>query len=96
MPLGRGVSDVLREDVGIGKFHLLGEGVVRAQGGEEGGGGQSAQREQCRPVEKLTAVDLAVGVVVVELEQFRGKVFGSETFHGFAPIQASDCPAGRG
>src|SRR5450830_103429 len=83
--LGRGVGDVVGNDVRVGEFNLLGQGVVGAQGGEQRRRGQPAKGEQCGTVEKLAAVKLAVGVAVVELQQFGGKVFGGETSHRCCP-----------
>ncbi|KNH47366.1 hypothetical protein ACS73_05605 [Pseudomonas lini] len=75
------VSDVLGGDVRVGKLHLFGQRIIRAQGGEEGCGCQAAQGEQRRTIKKLSPVDFAVGVVVVEFEQFRGKIFRCDTVH---------------
>jgi hypothetical protein len=66
--LGGWIGDVFGNDVRVSKFNLLGERIIRAQGGEERAGGQTAQSEQRRPIQKLSPVDLAVGVVVVQFE----------------------------
>ena len=46
-----------------------------------GGLTASALLAALSPIQKLSPVDLAVGVVVVQFEQFRSKVFRSETGH---------------
>ncbi|MNF89017.1 hypothetical protein D3C84_715220 [compost metagenome] len=43
--LGRGVGDVLGDDVRVGKRHLFGQGIVGTQGGEERTGGQATKGE---------------------------------------------------
>jgi len=60
---------------------LLGQRIVGAQGREQSRGGQAAKGEQRGAVEKFAAIDLAVGVAVIKLQQFGGKVFRGETSH---------------
>ncbi|MNP23784.1 hypothetical protein D3C76_1165050 [compost metagenome] len=86
--LGRGVGDVLGDDVRVGEFDLFGKGVIRAQGRQQRTSGQATQGEQRGAVEKFAPVDQAMGVVVVEFQQLRGKVFCSETGHRCASSSA--------
>ncbi len=87
VPLGRRVGNILGNNVRVGEFHLFGQCVVGAQRGKQRAGGQAAKSEQRCAIEKLAPIDPAVRVVVIELKQFRSKVFCSETFHQYASFR---------
>ncbi len=80
--VGRGIFEVFGEHAVVLLGHLGGEGVLRAQHLEQGGGGQAADGELGGPVDEAAAVDLAVDVVVVEVEQFLVEILRGAAGHG--------------
>ncbi len=78
---GRGIADILGDDVGVGKGDLLRQRIVGRERVEHGDRRHAAQGEGGGAVEEFAAVEFAVHVEIVELEQFGGEVSGSQTFH---------------
>ena len=68
--LGRGILGVFGLDAFVVLGHLLGEGVVRSERFEQRGDGDPADGEARGAFEESASVHPAVGVVVVEIEEF--------------------------
>jgi hypothetical protein len=81
MTVGRGIVNILRADIRVGKRHLLRQGIVGFQQVKQRQRGHSADGIFPRQLEKLTFADFTVGIVVVVLEQLLREIFGRQSRH---------------
>ena len=72
--LRRRYSRVFGADALVVFRHLLGPGVIGLQHLEDGGGGQPADGELSRPVQKRATIDAAMDVLVKQIQQLLRKV----------------------
>jgi hypothetical protein len=84
--LGRGGGDGFGVDRRVVRSDLLGERLVGHQAVDHRGDGQAADGEFGGLVEKLPLADLAVGVTIIEIEQFLIEIAGFLPFHDFSPL----------
>jgi len=81
----RRIRQVLRVDPRVVLPHLLRPCVVRPQRAEHRGGARAADREFGCAVKKLPAADLAVHVVVEDVEDFLREVARLHSLHQRSP-----------
>ena len=73
--VGRGDALVIPRD-------LIGEGILRSQSIQKCNGGHATDGELGSAIEKAATVDTAVGVVVIEVQDFLGEFGSGLAFHG--------------
>ncbi|MNE14781.1 hypothetical protein D3C80_1076700 [compost metagenome] len=85
VPVRRRVVNIFRENIGVGKFHLFRESVIRFEHIKQRQRRHTAHSVACSQIQKLALVNFAVRVVVVIFDQLLRKIFGGQARHRISP-----------
>ncbi|MOA13254.1 hypothetical protein D3C78_1332970 [compost metagenome] len=85
VPVRRGILNIFRENIGVGKFNLFRKGVIRLEHIKQRQRRDTTHSVACSQIQKLAFVNFSVRVVVVIIEQLLRKIFGGQTRHRISP-----------